>query len=121
MPDTQTESNSVSDRLNATTEQVREVTQKLQLAARGAAGRLEDTGNELLDELVKTGEKLEKERHKQQQKKNRQAGGQKSTLDTARERLAGYLGLPTRDEVEKLSKKLNTVQRKVNKLEKAGN
>lgn len=121
MPDTQTsETNALTERVNATSEQVRDLAHKLRLAARGAAGRLEDSGNELLDELVKTGEKLDKERQKQQ-KKTRQSGNDKSTVDQARERLAEYLGLPTRDEVEKLNKKLNTVQRKVNKLEKAGN
>ncbi|GEM_PF-459527 len=116
----ETETHTVNERINATTDQVRDVTHKLRLAARGAVIRAEDSGNELLDELVKTGEKLDKERQKQQQKKAKQSGSQKSTLDEARDRLAGYLGLPTRDEVEKLSKKLNTVQRKVNKLEKSG-
>jgi polyhydroxyalkanoate synthesis regulator phasin len=116
----ETETHTVNGRINATTEQVRNVSHKLRLAARGALVRVEDTGNELLDELVKTGEKLDKERQKQQQKKAKQSGGEKSTLDVARERLASYLGVPTQDELEKLNKKLNTVQRKVNKLEKSG-
>lgn len=116
----ETETHTVNRRINATTEQVRNVSHKLRLAARGALVRVEDTGNELLDELVKTGEKLDKERQKQQQKKAKQSGGEKSTLDVARERLASYLGVPTQDELEKLNKKLNTVQRKVNKLEKSG-
>lgn len=115
----ETETNTVNERINATTEQVRELTHKLRLAARGAVVRVEDTGNDLLDDLVKTGEKLDKERQKQQKKAN-QSSSDKSTLDEARDRLTGYLGLPTRDEVEKLNKKLNTVQRKVNKLEKSG-
>ncbi len=116
----ETQTRTVNDRINATTEQLRGATHKLRLAARGAVVRVENTGNELLDELVKTGEKLDKERQKQQQKKAKQSGTPKSTLDDARDRLAGYLGIPTQEELEKLNKKLNTVQRKVNKLEKSG-
>jgi len=117
---TETETNSVNERINATTEQARELTHKVRLAARGAVVRVENTGNEVLDELIKTGEKLDKERRKQQGKTSGQGNKQPSRLDEVRARVADYLGLPTREEVEKLNKKLNTMQRKVNKLEKAG-
>lgn len=108
----------VSDRLDTATDDLREVAQKLRLAARGVVTRLGENGTGFLDELVKAGEKLEKQREKERRKTARTNGGSKSGLEEARERLAGYLGLPTQEEVEKLNKKLNTLQRKVNKLEK---
>lgn len=115
MADQQTEEQkTVSERLDTATEDLREVAHKLRLAARGVVTRLGENGNEFLEQLVKAGEQLEKERKKERKK----ASKDKSGLEEARERLAGYLGLPTHDEVEKLNKKLNSLSRKVRKLEK---
>lgn len=107
--------NTVGERIENTTEELREIAHKLRLAARGVVNRLGENSNEFIDELVKAGEKLEKERQKSRKKS---AGQEKSALVEARERLAGYLGLPTNEEVEKLNKKLNSLSRKVRKLEK---
>lgn len=119
MADQQTEEQkTVSERLDTATEDLREVAHKLRLAARGVVTRLGENSNEFLDELVKAGEKLQKEREKERKKAARGNAARKSGLEEARERLAGYLGLPTQEEVEKLNKKLNSLNRKVRKLEK---
>lgn len=119
MADTQTqEQKTVSERLDTATDDLREVAHKLRLAARGVVTRLGENSNEFVDELVKAGEQLEKTREKERKKAGRSAAANKSALEQARERLAGYLGLPTHEEVEKLNKKLNTLNRKVRKLEK---
>lgn len=112
------EINRITERLDVTTEELREMAHKLRLAARGAVTRLGSSSNEFLDELVKAGEKLDKERRKAEKKSARGGDQPRKTVEEARQRLAGYLGLPTQDEVEKLNKKLNTLQRKVRKLEK---
>lgn len=119
MADTKSEEiNSITERLDLTTEELREIAHKLRLAARGAVTRLGSSSNEFLDELVKAGEKLDKERHKATKKAGANGSQPAKAVEEARQRLAGYLGLPTQDEVEKLNKKLNTLQRKVTKLEK---
>lgn len=84
-------------------------------ALRGALSRLEENGNSLLNNLVKTGEKRQKAQAKPA-KKNAKA--QPSQLDEIRGKVAQALGLPTRDEVEALNKKLASLTRKVNKLAK---
>ncbi|WP_111656696.1 phasin family protein [Isoalcanivorax indicus] len=92
-------------------------------ALRGAVSRAEQRGNDLFQELVKAGEALQKERAKAQSKVQGKVKAQKasaeSTLDTLRQRTAELLGLPTRDDVDALNKKLNSLTRKVRKIEKA--
>lgn len=92
-------------------------------ALRGAVTRAEQRGNELFQELLKAGEALQEERAKAQSKLQGKAKAGKtsaeSALETLRQRTAELLGLPTRDDVEALNKKLNTLTRKVRKIEKA--
>jgi polyhydroxyalkanoate synthesis regulator phasin len=119
MADAKQAEKTFSDRLEASTAELRDALGKLRLAARGAVSRVEENSSEWVDELVKTGEKTVKEREKAAKKAARSTTKQETTLEQARARLAGYLGLPTQDEVEKLNKKLNSLTRKVNKLEKS--
>jgi polyhydroxyalkanoate synthesis regulator phasin len=79
---------------------------KLSKAARGALNRFSETGNEFFQELVSAGEAL-------QARSSEQAARAGVTW---RLRLADLLGLPTREDVESLDKKLNRISRKVNKL-----
>lgn len=82
------------------------VASKLSKAARGALSRFSETGNEFFQELVSAGET-------RQAKSGNQAAGVRGTW---RLRLVDLLGLPTREEMESLDKKLNRISRKVNKL-----
>lgn len=77
---------------------------KLSKAAQGAVTRLSESGNEFFQELIKSGESL------------RAKTSKGSDTDQWRVRLAHTLGLPTRDEMEALNKKLDRINRKVNKL-----
>lgn len=77
---------------------------KLSKAAQGAVTRLSESGNEFFQELIKSGESL------------RAKTSKSSDADQWRVRLAHTLGLPTRDEMEALNKKLDRINRKVNKL-----
>lgn len=92
-------------------------------AMRGVVSRVEERGNQLFQELVQTGETLQAERAKAQAKAEKQLKTQKEsaerTLDTLRLRTATWLGLPTRDDIRALDKKLNSLTRKVRKIEKA--
>ena len=63
--------------------------------------RLSDSGQQILDELVKSGQRFKRE---------------SGNGDGWRTRLAGLLGLPTREEMHSLDKKLDRISRKVNKL-----
>ena len=64
---------------------------------------------------MKAGEKRQKAQSKPQKKTTK---AQPSQLDEVRSKVAAALGLPTRDEVEALNKKLTSLTRKVNKLAK---
>lgn len=113
-------SNATIEQLNERYEQVtteaKAALEKLNTAVRGAYTRLEENGNELFQTLVKTGEKRQKAQTKPQKKTT--AKKQPSQLDEVRGKVASALGLPTRDEVEALNKKLASLTRKVNKLAK---
>jgi len=113
-------SNATIEQLNERYEQVtteaKAALEKLNTAVRGAYTRLEETGNDLFQTLVKTGEKSQKAVAKPEKKTT--AKKQPSQLDEVRGKVASALGLPTRDEVEALNKKLATLTRKVNKLAK---
>ena len=101
----------LNERLEKTREELQSLTDKTVSAARGAWTRIEKNSSEFFDDLVKTGEKIEKQRGKAQKKAA-------SSADSLRDRLAGALGLPTREEVEALNRKLNNLSRKVRKIEK---
>lgn len=109
----------IEQRVNERYEQVATETkaalEKINNAVRGAYTRLENNGNELFQNLVKTGEKRQKTASKPQKKTTK---AQPSQLDEVRGKVAAALGLPTRDEVEALNKKLTSLTRKVNKLAK---
>lgn len=113
-------SNATIEQLNERYEQVateaKAALEKINTAVRGAYTRLEENGNELFQTLVKTGEKRQKSQAKPQKKTT--AKKQPSQLDEVRGKVASALGLPTRDEVEALNKKLTSLTRKVNKLAK---
>ncbi|MDX1803209.1 MAG: poly(hydroxyalkanoate) granule-associated protein [Alcanivorax sp.] len=113
------EAASIEQRINARFEQLsgeaKAAAEKLNNAVRGAYTRLEEGSNELFQNLVKSGEKRQKAQSKGQKKT---AKAQPKQLDELRDKLAGALGLPTRQEVEALNKKLTTLTRKVNKLAK---
>ncbi|MEQ3724030.1 poly(hydroxyalkanoate) granule-associated protein [Alcanivorax sp.] len=109
----------IEQRLNERYEQVatdaKATVEKMNNAVRGAYTRLESNGNELFQNLVKAGEKRQKAQSKPQKKTTK---AQPSQLDEVRSKVAAALGLPTRDEVEALNKKLTSLTRKVNKLAK---
>lgn len=109
----------IEQRFNERYEQVateaKATLEKVNNAVRGAYTRLEDNGNELFQNLVKAGEKRQKAQSKPQKKTTK---AQPSQLDDVRSKVAAALGLPTRDEVEALNKKLASLTRKVNKLAK---
>lgn len=111
--------NETANKLNESLEKARQeletLTDKTVRAARGAWTRVEKTSTELFDDLVKTGEKVEKQRAKNQSKAQKQTAAGSEGL---RGKLAELLGMPTRDEVEALNRKLNTLSRKVRKIEK---
>mgnify|MGYP003121160475 CR=1 FL=1 len=96
----QTEATGFRTRLSATTD-------KLNKAARGIVNRITENGERLLNELVETGEAL------------RGKAGDKAKAVVPqdwRANLAHVLGLPTRDEMDALGKKLDRISRKVNKM-----
>ncbi|MBL7249729.1 poly(hydroxyalkanoate) granule-associated protein [Alloalcanivorax marinus] len=97
-----TSTNDTVTELNATAD-------KLTKAARGAFTRITETGQDWFQELVKAGESL-------RQRNAKKTGTAKGTDNDWRVRLAHGLGLPTREEMESLDKKLNRISRKVNKL-----
>ena len=101
MNDSTSTNNTVTE-LNATAD-------KLTKAARGAVTRITETSQDWFQELVKTGESL-------RQRNAKKSGAAKDADGDWRVRLAHSLGLPTREEMENLDKKLNRISRKVNKL-----
>lgn len=115
-------SNTVMTQLNERYEQLnaetRAAAEKMSNALRGAAKRVEQSGTELFDTLVKTGEKRQKELAKSAKAVSKKATDKASAVDELRGKLAAALGLPTQSEVEALNKKLNSLTRKVNKLAK---
>ena len=102
-------SNATIEQLNERYEQVtteaKAALEKLNTAVRGAYTRLEENGNELFQTLVKTGEKRQKAVAKPEKKTT--AKKQPSQLDEVRGKVASALGLPTRDEVATLTRKVN--------------
>ncbi len=108
--------NNLSERLEQAREELENVTEKARKAARGALNRIENNSSSFFDELVKAGEKYQKEREKERKKAAKSSRAKES--EGLRDRVAGYLGLTTREDLEQLNKKLNTLSRKVRKIEK---
>ena len=115
-------SNTVISQFNERYEQLntetRAAAEKVGNALRGAAKRVEQSGTEFFDTLVKSGEKRQKALTKATKSTAKKAADKTSTLDELRGKLAEALGLPTQSDVEALNKKLNSLTRKVNKLAK---
>ncbi|MCH8543016.1 MAG: phasin family protein [Alcanivorax sp.] len=109
----------INTRLEQAREDLRATSDKAVKAVRGAVTRVEQRGTDLFQELVKTGEALQKTRSKNQSKTAKAGKKPELSLDALRQGTASLLGLPTRDEVEALNKKLNSLTRKVRKIEKA--
>lgn len=106
--------------INARLEQAREeltgALEQVRKAVRGATARLNERGLALFEDLVKTGEGLQQQRQKSAADGN---GGAHSTLDNLRQRAVDLLGVPTRDDMAALNRKLDSLTRKVRKIEKA--
>lgn len=106
-------------RLEDTRDQLLAGADKLQKAVIGIARRLEQGSSDLLQELVSTGETVEK-----QKEKARKAAARKKPepglLDSTLNRAASSLGLATAEDFQALNKKLDSLTRKIRKLEKAG-
>ncbi|HEX5677413.1 MAG TPA: poly(hydroxyalkanoate) granule-associated protein [Alcanivorax sp.] len=107
MSNTQANTESPATTLNAKlsdlSTEISTTADKLSKAAQGAVTRLSESGNEFFQELIKSGESL-------------RAKTNGKGADDWRVRLAHTLGLPTRDEMDALNKKLDRINRKVNKL-----
>lgn len=116
MPDTNKES---PDQINARVERARDDLKdalvQARKAVRGVVTRITGRGTELFNELVRTGESLQQERARAQ-KKSAEA---ENLFTSLRLRTATLLGLPTQDDIAALDKKLNSLTRKVRKIEKA--
>lgn len=100
--------------MNETLNDLNTAADKLNKAALGAINRLAESGRDWFRTLVEAGESKRAEQAKGTGKNA--AARQDSPLDEWRVRLAHGLGLPTREEMESLDKKLNRISRKVNKL-----
>ena len=104
----------LNERLESLRTEASELADKAVTAVRGAYNRTLDSATRYFEDLVKTGEKLEKQKEKSAKK----TAGQKTPQDL-RARIATTLGLPTREELEAVNKKLDTLSRKLRKLEKS--
>ncbi len=100
----------VTDQIRQIPETLGEMIEKTASAVRGTFNRTSDAATRFFQELVDAGEKVEQQR-KSTDKKETTGGG-------LRAKLREYLDLPTREDIEALDKKLNTLSRKLRKLEK---
>ncbi|MDF1820865.1 MAG: phasin family protein [Alcanivoracaceae bacterium] len=107
-------------RIEEAREDLKAAADKLQAAARGALSRIEGGATGLFEDLVKAGEAFEKQRSKGQKKKTTTAKkADASRVESIANRAVGALGLPTSDDMQALNKKLDSLSRKLRKLEKA--
>ena len=108
MSDAQANTESPATTLNAKlsdlSTEISATADKLSKAAQGAVTRLSESCNEFFQELIKSGESL------------RAKTSKGSDAEQWRARLAHTLGMHTRDEMDALNKKLDRINRKVNKL-----
>lgn len=124
MPETNKESlDQINARVERAREELKDALEQARKAVRGVVTRVTDRGTELFNELVKTGESLQQERAKTQTKTQKtaqkKAADAESLFTSLRQRTATLLGLPTQDDIAALDKKLNSLTRKVRKIEKA--
>lgn len=105
----------LSERLDEAREELQQLVEQTRKAARGALHRIEDSSSSVFNDLVKAGEQYQKQREKERRKQGNQSAGVSAGV---RERVADYLGLTTREDLEQLNKKLNSLTRKVRKIEK---
>lgn len=118
------ETTELKARVEQAREELKAATEKLQSAARGALGRIEDSASGFFEGLVKAGEAFEKQRAKGSKaatgKKAAAAKKAQATrVETIANRAVGALGLPTSEDMQALNKKLDSLSRKLRKLEKA--
>ncbi|KAF0809208.1 hypothetical protein A167_01969 [Alcanivorax sp. S71-1-4] len=120
MPETNKESlDQINARVERAREELKDALEQARKAVRGVVTRVTDRGTELFNELVKTGESLQQERAKAQKTAQKKAADAESLFTSLRQRTATLLGLPTQDDIAALDKKLNSLTRKVRKIEKA--
>ena len=110
---------SLNERLEQVKEQLLEAAEKVQKAALGIATRLEQGTTEFFDSLVATGEQIEKDKEKARKSAARKKQ-EPGVLESYANRAVASLGLPSSEDLEALNKKLDSLTRKVRKLEKAG-
>lgn len=111
--------NAVSQRVTQAREELAAAAEKLQKAATGLAGRVEKRSSDLFQSLVKTGEQVEKQRSKGK-KAGQKAKAEPGKLETYAGKVFNALGLPTANDLQALNRKIDSLSRKVRKLEKAG-
>ncbi len=120
MPETNKESlDQINARVERAREELKDALAQARKAVRGVVTRVTDRGTELFNELVKTGESLQQERAKAQKAAQKKASEAQDLLTSLRQRTASLFGLPTQDDIAALDKKLNSLTRKVRKIEKA--
>ncbi|AJD48156.1 hypothetical protein S7S_08710 [Isoalcanivorax pacificus W11-5] len=120
MPETNKESlDQINARVERAREELKDALAQARKAVRGVVTRVTDRGTELFNELVKTGESLQQERAKAQKAAQKKATEAQDLLTSLRQRTASLFGLPTQDDIAALDKKLNSLTRKVRKIEKA--
>lgn len=107
----------LQQRAEQTRDELNNALDKGEKALRGLISRVEERSSALFDELVKTGEKFRSQQDKPASKKDKAATDNR--LEELTNRGAALLGLPTREDVAALEKKLASMQRKLTKLEKA--
>ena len=113
------EQSDLSARIEEARAELKAATEKLQNAARGIFTRIEESATGLFDDLVKAGESFKKERSKDQKKTAKAKKADANPVESLANKAFGALGLPTSDDVQSLNKKLDSLSRKLRKLEKA--
>lgn len=119
----------LNDRIESATAQAKEAVQKLQDRAVELKGQLQETATSKLEPLRESTEKAAQEQSEklkqaaqEQSEKLKQAADKLLTQLEIEARLGAILnrlGMPTSNDLKALDKKLNSLTRKVRKLEKA--
>lgn len=110
----------LSERVSQAREELVAAAEKLQKAASGLASRVEKRSTDLFESLVQTGEQIEKQRSKGKKSSSKSAKAAPSPLETYAGKVFNALGLPTANDLQALNRKIDSLSRKVRKLEKAG-
>ena len=111
--------NALSQRVTQAREELTSAAEKLQKAASGLAGRVEKRSTDLFQSLVQTGEKIEKQRSKAKKAPSKKAKAAPGALESYAGKVFNALGLPTANDLQALNRKIDSLSRKVRKLEKA--